>query len=47
MSAPQFCDECGVSLDLHDGDEEADCRNAERKADLMDAFWSAPRHTSV
>jgi hypothetical protein len=35
MSA-QFCDECGVSLDLH-GDYE-DCESAGRKADLLTEF---------
>lgn len=39
MSASQFCDECGVTLDLHDGGDEAACRNAGRKADLLDSFF--------
>ncbi len=32
-----FCEECGVALDLHDGADS--CRVAEAKADRLDQFW--------
>jgi len=43
MSAAQFCDNCGVSLDLHDlldGDEPtpSDCDHADAKASLLERF---------
>lgn len=31
-----FCDECGVTLDLHDGEDT--CESAEMKARLLEAF---------
>ena len=40
MADDLFCDKCGVSLDLHDGDDEQDCRNAERRAELIEGFWN-------
>ena len=39
----QFCDECGVSRDLHDGTEspeDGDCNRARQKADLIARFAS-------
>ena len=30
----EFCEECDVTLDLHDGED--DCDNAGRKADRLD-----------
>ena len=42
MSDDRFCDECGVDLGLHGTTEpdEDDCKNAEKKAALLDRFWS-------
>lgn len=42
MSEQQFCDGCGVSLDLHPNPDESpsdfDCEIANRKAGLLGQF---------
>jgi len=36
VSADRFCPLCGVTLDLHDGDDT--CRSAARKVNLLARF---------
>jgi hypothetical protein len=36
MTAPQFCPDCGVTLDLHDGPDSCDLADA--KARLLEEF---------
>jgi len=35
----KFCDECAVSMDLHDGPDS--CESAKSKARMLGMFWSA------
>lgn len=41
MNDNDFCPQCGVTMDLHNDDD--DCASAEAKADLMERFWSIGR----
>lgn len=42
MSDDDYCEFCGVSLDLHPtypDDPDEDCDIAIRKAEMLDKFW--------